>query len=334
MFQHHVVVRLSVPGRHVIGKHRSPMIRCRDAAVVLLLFSVIGSGERWMQCCCAQDETDAIRLPQLSQDTTVQIHDAVIHGFRESHGGWSSDEVLIRSDLNAKFLAASRRYLPASVEVSDAQLNWTMLNLRKAKKLPGAVTRRGHSRHDGYRHAAEIAARSIEDKYQQNIDRVFCVSDARAEFDRLARQLAPTGTSADALRRSALALRKSSRLRPELAVRVADWGRNITKTPLAKIQENVEVVSAGPGIYIFYDSSGYLYIGESQNVRERLSQHVQQSDRNSLASYLSRQGADLKNVTVEVHSFDAKSPARKSAMRRAYESELIRSRHPRFNVRR
>jgi hypothetical protein len=38
-------------------------------------------------------------------------------------------------------------------------------------------------------------------------------------------------------------------------------------------------------------------------------------------------------VTIELHIFPKTSPARKLTVRRAYESELIRSREPKFNVR-
>jgi hypothetical protein len=46
--------------------------------------------------------------------------------------------------------------------------------------------------------------------------------------------------------------------------------------------------------------------------------------------YLKRQG--VEQVTIEVHAFDPDSAARLIEMRRAYESELIRSRRPRFNI--
>ena len=62
-----------------------------------------------------------------------------------------------------------------------------------------------------------------------------------------------------------------------------------------------------------------------------LNQHVTESDRPSLAKYLA--GDDANSVSVELHIFAADSPAAKPTIRRAYQSELIRSRHPKFNVR-
>jgi predicted GIY-YIG superfamily endonuclease len=83
-------------------------------------------------------------------------------------------------------------------------------------------------------------------------------------------------------------------------------------------------------IYIFRDASGYLYIGESENLRARVTKHLDHSDRKSLARYLWQEG--VGGVTVELHAFDPDSNARNKEMRRAYESELIHSRQPRLNI--
>ena len=61
------------------------------------------------------------------------------------------------------------------------------------------------------------------------------------------------------------------------------------------------------------------------------SQHLQSSDRLSLRKYLDTVADG--SVTIELHTFGPKSPANELAIRRAYESEMIRSREPRLNVR-
>ena len=66
------------------------------------------------------------------------------------------------------------------------------------------------------------------------------------------------------------------------------------------------------------------------NLRVRLQKHLDQSDRRSLARYFTEHG--VGDVSVELHAFAPDSQARVETMRRAYESELIRSRKPRFNV--
>ena len=89
-------------------------------------------------------------------------------------------------------------------------------------------------------------------------------------------------------------------------------------------------IPASPGIYIFRDESGYLYVGEAANLRRRLREHLSTSDRLALADFLDAKAGE---VTVEMHIFRPDSPASQARMRRAYESELIASRRPKFNVR-
>jgi predicted GIY-YIG superfamily endonuclease len=250
----------------------------------------------------------------------------VSEAFRAVHDGWSVDEVLVNDTLNAAFLQRCRRALPTA---TDAQFNWTLLNLRKAGKLDAQATKRAAERHDEYLHAAEIAARFLYDKYGETIDRVLCDPPRRKEFDAVAQAAAP-GASAYGLRKAALGLRKARKLRPELVARVADWDKEVLTLPAQQIAQQPTLIPTKPGVYIFRDASGYLYIGESVNLRTRLQKHLDQSDRQSLASYFAAQGIDA--VTVEVHAFAPDSKARLESMRRAYESELIRSRKPRFNI--
>jgi predicted GIY-YIG superfamily endonuclease len=160
-------------------------------------------------------------------------------------------------------------------------------------------------------------------------DRVMCDPKRRKEFDAVAQSAAP-GVAAYRLRKAAFSLRKARKLRPELVARVAEWDRQILSLSVKEIIRAPEIVPTNPGVYIFRDATGYLYIGESANLRTRVAKHVDHSDRKSVAHYLWKNGA--KNVTVELHAFDPDSSARRKEMRRAYESELIRSRKPRFNI--
>lgn len=251
---------------------------------------------------------------------------AVAGAFAAIHDGWSTDEVLVQDALNAAFLERCRALLP---DADAAACNWALLNLRKAGRLDVPATRRAADRHDDYLHAAEIATRFLYDKHQLTIDRLLCDPVHRAEFDRLAGALAP-GVSAERLRRAALGLRKARALRPELVTRVADWDREVLSLPARQAAENPDLVPTRPGVYLFRDATGYLYIGEAANLRTRLRQHLQESDRERLAEYLWKAGLD--GITIELHAFAPDSQARSQTARRAYESELIRSRQPRLNI--
>jgi predicted GIY-YIG superfamily endonuclease len=250
----------------------------------------------------------------------------VKQAFVAVHDGWSADEVLVRDDLNAAFVARCRSRLPTA---DEAELNWLLLNLRKAGQLDAAATKQATLRHEDYGHAAEIAARQMYDKHQLSIDRVLCDPQLRQEFDRIAHSVTPDASTYE-LRKAALGLRKARQLRPELVARVAAWKKQVITLSAKETLADPQRVPDTPGIYIFRDASGYLYIGEAEDLRARVTKHLDQSDRKSLARYLWQEEAD--GVTVELHAFDPDSNARYKEMRRAYESELISSRRPRFNI--
>ena len=266
-------------------------------------------------------------LSQASELDSRDVDAAVRAAYSKVHDGWSSDEVLLQEKLQSAFVAECKRRCP---ELGAAEANRALLNLRKAGKLGGTVNRRRSDRHAEYRHVAEIAARLMNDKHHVNIDQVMCDPTLRAEFDSITRDMMPT-VDAYLLRKAAFGLRKSRRLRPEYVVRIADWGRKISVCTVEQLRVQPELAPNNPGVYLFRDSTGYLYVGETDKLRKRLQKHLNDSDRRSLASYLGNHAKS--EIRVEVHAFDPKSAARKAEMRRAYESELIASRKPRFNVR-
>jgi GIY-YIG catalytic domain len=174
-----------------------------------------------------------------------------------------------------------------------------------------------------------LAARQMEDKYSLTIDRVFCHPQYRREFDEITAGIAP-GVSNYLLRKAAFKLRKTRKLQPELIKRVADWGRKVESYPADQLIENLELIPRTPGVYIFSDRSGYLYIGEADSLRVRIAKHLDHSDRKALAHYFWEIGT--KDLLVEFHGFDPDSEGKWTPNRRAYESALIRSRRPRFNI--
>jgi predicted GIY-YIG superfamily endonuclease len=132
------------------------------------------------------------------------------------------------------------------------------------------------------------------------------------------------------LRKAALTLRKNRQLRPELIKRVADWGSVVTTYTAEQLRADPDLIPRLPGIYIFRDRTGYLYIGEAGNLRGRVEKHLDHSDRKAVAHYLWENG--VTGLSVELHAFRRESDGRKANCRRAYEAELIRSRGPRLNI--
>lgn len=269
-----------------------------------------------------------ITTSETSKATEPKFSDVVREAYLETCDGWSSDEVLLQDALNKTFLNACLELAPNE---KPSAANWALLNLRKAGKLKGIkTTKRRRDDHSSYRHLAEIAVRNCQDKYKVSTDRIVCDPKLRLAFDQVAKQVAPT-IDTYLMRKAAFGLRKARQLQPELVLRVADWDRQISTFKASEISDDSREIPTTPGIYIFSDPTGYLYVGESINLRKRLETHLDDSDRQSLANYLKSHG--IKDVTIELHSFPKTSRARKVSIRRAYESALIASRKPRFNVR-
>lgn len=271
----------------------------------------------------------------------IKPHDElIVEAFKQTHDGWSSDEVVLQDKLNQNFLKACQEKLTAAgmTDAMPAALNWRLMALRKAGKLKVKTTKRSSAkptedaRPDAPSAAqisalAEIAMRSMQDKTKVSSDRIMTDPALRGQFEAVVVKLNP---KADlySTRKAAFQLRKTRRLQPELISRLADWGRQVKTHAIEDLRKSVESVDPHPGVYIFRDQSGYLYIGQTENLRKRMAEHLEESHNASLADYLK----SAKDATVELHSFDPKSRAKEVRVRRAYESELIRSRKPRFNV--
>ncbi|QDT11849.1 GIY-YIG nuclease family protein [Planctomycetes bacterium K23_9] len=261
-----------------------------------------------------------------------QISDAMIGAaFASASDGYSTDELLITDALRRRFLKnLYPQQTPTAEQERSALLK--LLQLRKAGKLKTSTTRRGKAIDDSVGPIAEIAARVVTDRHRVATDWMLADPKLRAELQSEASKISPS-VDAYAVRKSLLQLRKKRALKPELVLRVADWKREIKTFTLAELRDELKAnhLPKLPGIYLFRNEHGYLYIGEASNLANRLKQHLTASDRVSLADYLASDDSD--SVTVELHQFPRDSPTAKLSVRRAYESELIRSRHPKFNSR-
>jgi GIY-YIG catalytic domain len=277
----------------------------------------------------AGEETPASPLDVEPDRLTPQQKDLIAGAFAATHDGYSVDEVILDDARQEQFLAACAMSVP---ELSPLDRNRALLNLRKAGALVDIRTTRRSERSDlnPVRPLAEIAARRLQDQHAVSVDQIMADPVLREEFNAAVRAIDPE-VDAYAARKAAFQLRKTRQLRPELITRIADWDRQITVRPVAEWRVDLESIPEVPGLYVFSDASGYLYVGETDNLRRRLESHLAESDRQALANYLARE--ECVNVQLEIHTFGAGSRMDEIRVRRACESELIRSRVPRFNIR-
>jgi site-specific DNA-methyltransferase (adenine-specific) len=174
-----------------------------------------------------------------------------------------------------------------------------------------------------YTFASEIAIRFLERRDAVTLDDVICDPRQAAEFDEIAARIAP-GYSAFRYRWAALSLRKNRGLEPE------PIGRAIQ--PLSVVQKRADEVvlddvPTSQGLYIFVAGSECIYVGEAQNLRNRLKTHLEHSDNRGLARWLWEHGPEA--VFLEWQTLPE---ATRTTTRRAMECELIHSRKPVFNV--
>jgi hypothetical protein len=242
--------------------------------------------------------------------------------FEAVRDGYAADRVVADPVLNESFVIECRRL---GSEASIRDLNRVLLNLRKGGHLAGSVRSRRTSFPDDedYRFASEIAARFLERRECVSLDDILCNPETAAEFDNLAAQIAPGFTSLQ-YRWAALNQRKRRALRPEI---IAQALPSKTVTVIAVEILKVDNVPVDQGIYIFYEPSQTLYVGEATNLRQRIKKHLDHSDNKGLARWLWQHGTE--NAILELHVLESSVTTR---VRRALESELITTRKPLFNI--
>ena len=251
------------------------------------------------------------------------MKDEIVQAFHLTSQGFSPDRVVADPDLNCAYLSECKRLGLGS---DAAKLNQTLLNLRKRGGLRGLASRRTIVRDQSdYRFAAEIAARFLERENGITLDLIIGDPRYAERFDEIARTIAPGGKPLE-YRWAALNLRKQQRLKPELLARVA---------PPSKVLQfkvrgmSLDGVPQSQGLYLFYSSVATLYVGECENLQNRIRKHIDHSDNKELARWLWEFGDGSLHLELQV--LDKSITQR---IRRALEMELIRSRSPVFNVKR
>lgn len=331
--------------RSIVRGRRRPAVTIPWAAAIVAVFVILGQLDCCKACCSGgfsaaadQEPTTAV-APQLPAEETapatalskfVRGSDAAVaSAFSRSSGGYSTDELLITDQRRKEFFVALAG--TGEPELSDddrREALLTLLRLRKAGKLKSKTIHRGQPSEPAVRPAAEIAARVVTDRHRITTDTLLADPRYLRELQVEAEKISPSA-SAYQIRKAVLVLRKTRQLKPELVLQVAVWGRRVESMTLAEAR--AAELPTNPGVYLFRDATGYLYIGEAASLRPRLTSHLSGSDRLQLAEYLGDQTKG--EVSLELHIFDRDSPTKQLRVRRAYESELIRSRTPRFNVR-
>ncbi len=252
------------------------------------------------------------------------MKDRIAAAFDAACDKYSADRVVADPELNQRFVQACRKH---GLNEPVGELNRLLLNLRKQGYLAGRprAKRTRFRNEDEYRFAAEMAARHLERRDGVSLDQIICDPGIAQEFDKLAESISP-GFSSLQYRWAALNLRKASRFRPEILSRVA---APVEVTVFRCDRIDITRLPKAQGLYLFCTSDEALYVGETQDLHQRIRKHLDHSDNRGLARWLWEHGPE--SVVLEIQVLEGSTTTR---IRRALETELIRSRQPLFNVQR
>ena len=89
---------------------------------------------------------------------------------------------------------------------------------------------------------------------------------------------------------------------------------------------NIVNLEAKSGIYIFKESKNYLYIGQSSNIKRRISEHLNSLKNKELNEHLKK---NLKKIFLKIELISQESDKYKINKR---EKELIEKHNPQFNI--
>jgi len=211
----------------------------------------------------------AVQLDNLAGEKIEKIMQA----FLEVRDSYSADKVIADPELDRKFLRRCRELGMAGTEF---ELNWKLMNARKASKLSGLsdlIKTRKYSVGkvvDEFEYASELAVRYMQQSKNVSLDQIICDPELAEEFDTYAAKLAP-GFSSLQYRWAAFALRKAGRFAKKVdqIPEIEPFGR-MRGLKLEKIPE------VG-GLYVFSSSDKLVFASQTDNLRHRLERHIKVS---------------------------------------------------------
>jgi hypothetical protein len=175
---------------------------------------------------------------------------------------------------------------------------------------------------DEFEYASELAVRFLQEARDVSLDQIICDPDLAAEFDKYAGRLAP-GFKPLEYRWAAFALRKGGRLGKSLREEI---GKLPELEPFKKVRSlRLETVPDSGGIYLFRGSEKAVFLGQTDNLRHRLEQHMTVSNSNGLPEWL----WDVEKDPLEVGI--ASLPGFGRSKRRAIEVMLAKQWKPALN---
>ena len=208
-----------------------------------------------------------------------ELDRGLIEAFCEVRDSFPVDRVIADPALNERFIAECGR---RGLKGTPFDWNHRLMNLRKRGRFNGLPPGRATEfefeakQFDRYRFACEIAVQHFEEEGKVSLDHVLCDPKMARGFDQYVLAMLPDKPAALTIRWFALRIRKTanyiSRSSSALDGRIRMARR--AEHPFAM---NLSAVPAEPGLYWLTGGKRRLYVGETENLRERFAVQFEKS---------------------------------------------------------
>ncbi len=228
----------------------------------------------------------AVQMSRLTSGTIPEMAH-IAQAYLEVRNGFSIDRVVADPDMNRRFL---RRCRELGLAGTDFDLNWKLFYGRKNSffsDLPKTKTYTA-SKKDEFEFSSEMAIRYVQEQVHNkegrdvSLDKIICDPELAAEFDKIAAKLAPGFTPLD-YRWVALGVRKASG-------RYSNKAQTIKFPDFDFLGPTSKVRASGlptdQGMYFFRCEDQPLFIGETDNLRQRIEKHFDFGGANAIPAWL------------------------------------------------
>jgi site-specific DNA-methyltransferase (adenine-specific) len=213
-----------------------------------------------------------VPAPLSKRSNATEVNRGIVEAFFATRDGFPVDRVIADPELNEQFIATCARLgLPGK----PFDWNHRLMNLRKAGHFKGFPRSRATTfpfegkKFYRYKFACEIAIQRFEQDNEATLDYLLCDPSMASAFDNYVLTMLPDAPTSLMIRWSALRIRKSAHDISQASARLGDPIRppRHADSPFAL---NFARVPAEPGLYWLRDNNRKLYVGETDNLRERL----------------------------------------------------------------
>jgi len=207
-----------------------------------------------------------------SAPAPADVSRGVVEAFIATRNGFSIDRVIADPELNDHFIAMCARLgLPGK----PFDWNHRLMNLRKAHNLRGLETTQRQvlpfNKHEFYRYkfACEIGIQHFERECEASLDHVLCDPDLAKRFDEYVRSMLPDDPTSLTIRWFAFRIRKAADKISQAAAKLKN-DVQIARNYESPFSLKLASIPESPGLYWLEGNSEHLYVGETDNLRERM----------------------------------------------------------------